>query len=302
MKTDLTFWQQCLGHPEDDYAFSPVVTPVKVYDYPDFICEYYTQQNGPATSQRVMMLVPKDATAPLPAVVVPFYFPEAMMGEEPATHDPLPAYKGIEMMLHLVRHGYVTISADAYHLTYAPDLPLPRNDFSRWAKTAARLNADHPRWSGVGKLVADTRLLLDMLCADPRVDNSRLGIAGHSLGGKMAFYTGCLDPRVKVILASDFGLRWEQTNWDDEWYWGKKRIAAFQAQGLTHADLLAASDCKPLALLAGQYDNDDSLTMLQDAGYAEDSPPLCFINHASGHRPPQWALDIGYHFLDHYLK
>ena len=38
----------------------------------------------------------------------------------------------------------------------------------------------------------------------------------------MAFYTGCLDERFKVILASDFGIGWDQTNWKDLWYWGSR--------------------------------------------------------------------------------
>ena len=68
-------------------------------------------------------------------------------------------------------------------------------------------------------MVSDTTLLIDAVAFDFRVDNTCIGIMGHSLGGKMAFYTGCLDERVRVIVASDFGIGWEQTNWSDIWYW-----------------------------------------------------------------------------------
>lgn len=298
---DLSFWLNLIGSPESWYDFTPVVIRRNTYDYDDFTCEYYEQQNGPDTHQRVMMLVPKQPSSPRPAVVVPFYFPEAMLGEEPDTREQLPNYAGIEMMRHLVKRGFITVSAEAYHLTYVPDLTLDRNDFQRWARSAAKLNADHPHWSGVGKLVSDTRLLIDMLCSDKRVDSDRIGIAGHSLGGKMAFYTGCIDARIKVILTSDFGILWNQTNWSDAWYWGKERVAAFEAEGIDHASLLKASNCKPFALLAGNYDNENSLPLLQKAGYNDDSCRLCFINHATGHRPPSWALNKGYDFLEQNL-
>lgn len=294
--------EKSMGYPEDGYAFAATVEPVKVYDYPEFSCEAYTQVNGPGTVQRVMMLVPKNVQGKRPAVAVPFYFPEAMLGEEPETHEALPFYAGIEMMLHLVKRGYITISAEAYHLTYVPELKLERGDFKRWPESAAKLKAEHPHWTGIGKLVADTRLLIDMLCADSRVDDARIGIAGHSLGGKMAFYTGCLDNRIKAILASDFGMCWKQTNWDAEWYWGQAWIDAFLKQGIDHSSLLINSGCKPLALIAGEADNENSLTLLRKAGYATDDSRLCFINHATGHRPPQWALEKAYDFLDSKLK
>lgn len=301
-QTDLSYWEKLIGHPEAGYIYPTSIIHKQDYEYPDFTCEYYLQQNGPDTFQRVMMLIPKHKSSLLPAIAVPFYFPEAMLGEEPDTHIPLPRYHGVEIMLHLVKRGYITISAEAYHLTYATELQLDRDDFNRWSESAAKLNAEHPHWSGVGKLVADTKLLIDMLYRDARVDNRRLGIAGHSLGGKMAFYTGCLDSRISAILASDFGIRWEQTNWDDAWYWGKERISSFLAEDINHDSLIQASGNKPFALIAGQYDNDDSLKMLQQAGYSENSDKLCFINHATGHRPPQWALEKAYDFIDYHLQ
>ena len=154
----------------------------------------------------------------------------------------------------------------------------------------------------MGKLTADTMLLTDILSADPRVDAERLGIAGHSLGGKMAFYAGCLDDRIKVILASDFGIGWEQTNWRDIWYWGDK-VDKLQEAGLDHSALLGCSGAKPMCLLAGQYDDMTSWEMMQAApGYETCPERLMIVHHAAGHRPPADALEQGYGFLDHWLK
>ncbi|MDF2726420.1 MAG: acetyl xylan esterase [Paenibacillus sp.] len=115
----------------------------------------------------------------------------------------------------------------------------------------------------------------------------------------MALYTGCLDPRIKAILGSDFGMEWDRTNWSDPWYWGDK-LAKLKAAGMDHAELLRIGGLKPFVLIAGLYDNEAALDVLKRAGYSDSSPYL-FINHATGHRPPLDALERGYDFLQKWL-
>ena len=294
-------WLQWLGEPEQ-YTFAPNVQLLKKYDHPEFDGELYIQANGPETVQRVLMLFPKNRDSLVPGVVVPFYYPEAMLGFDPETGEELPFFAGIEMMLHLVRRGYAVVSADAYHLTYLPFAGGDKQDFKLWRDCSQALLKDHPAWTGMGKLFADTKLVTDLLANDPRVDASRLGIAGHSLGGKMAFYNGCLDERIQVILASDFGIGWEQSNWADTWYWGEK-LVQLKAAGLDHASLLGCSNGKPFCLLAGKYDDAQSWqTMKRAPGYDEKDDRLKIVNHATGHRPTWEALCQGYDFLDKWLK
>ena len=292
-------WHRHLDAPEG-YSFRHEAQLVKRYSFPDFDCELYEQANGPGTRQRVVMALPKGLKGNAPAVVVPFYFPEAMLGFELETQEPLPTYADRTIMADLARRGFVCASADAYHLTYAPS-SRERGDFRRWAEAAERFNRDWPSWTGIGKLTADTRLVIDLLCADARVDPSRIGAAGHSLGGKMAFYAGCLDPRVKAILASDFGLGWDQSNWSAAWYWGDK-LPVVRAAGLEQTQLLTLSGAKPFFLIAGKYDDIASFGALaRTAGYAGHPERLCGIDHATGHRPPRYALEAGYAFLEREL-
>ena len=293
-------WEKRLAVPET-YTFEKSFSLITRYEFAECNAELYLQANGPGTSQQVLMVFPKTFTAPAPAVVVPFYFPAAMLGFELETQEDLPFYAGITMMTDLAKQGIITISAEAYHLTYL-DLDLPRNEFARWQQNGAALKKDYPAWSGVGKLMADTRLLVDVLESDSRVDSAKIGIAGHSLGGKMAFYAGCFDPRIKVILTSDFGFRWEQSNWEQVWYWGDD-LEDMKKLGMEHWQLLEYSGNKPFALLAGKYDNESSLEMILQATEYKNSPEkLCFVNHATGHRPPQDALRKGYEFLLSHLK
>ena len=293
-------WEEALGTPSEEVV-SGELTILACYEYEEYTAELYSQPNGHGRNQRLMMAFPKNAAAPCPAVAVPFYFAEAMLGFDPATGEEFPRYSMYPMMAELARRGYVTASADAYHLTYTPQ-ERARDDFGRWRVAAEALRREHTGWTGVGKLISDTRLVVDALAADPRVDASRIGIAGHSLGGKMAFYTGCLDERIRVILASDFGIRWDQTNWRDIWYWGDQ-VDELEAKGMDHAQLLGLAAPKPFCLIAGEFDNMDSWDMMCRApGYSPEDGRLKIINHATGHTPPREALEEGYAFLDRWLK
>lgn len=288
-------------YPHDGYISTGEIVNGNKYSLDLYNIEYYQQSNGLWTSQRVMMVFPKNCSGKVPAVVVPFYFPEAMIGIDPRTGESLPKYYGIEIMAKLAERGIASISAESYHLTYIKS-DKDRDDFTRWEDAGQALLKDYPQWCGVGKLVYDTRLLVDMLEADPRIDRDKIGIAGHSLGGKMAFYTGCLDPRIKVILASDFGFLWEQTNWEKCWYWGDK-LEILKEKGIDNTVVLSMSGGKPFFLIAGEADDERSYeAMLKAKGYEKYTQRLGFFNHASGHRPTAEALEKGLDFLEEYLR
>lgn len=293
-------WIQYLEVPKD-YAFTPDVQMQKSYSFADFDAELLLQKNGPDTWQRVLKVFPKGCSGPVPAVVVPFYFPEGMLAFELDSQEELPKYFGIEMMIHLAKRVFACISADSYHLTYL-DSGRDRGDFLRWKEAGDAISKDWPQWCGIGKLVADTRLLIDLLEDDSRIDSQRIGIAGHSLGGKIAFCTGCVDPRIKVMMASDFGFLWEQTNWEKSWYWGDK-LELLKQNGITNTDLLSYSRGKPFFLIAGDADTDASFEAMKQAkGYDRHPERLGFLNHATGHRPPASALEQGYDFIEKQLN
>ncbi|MDF2723498.1 MAG: acetyl xylan esterase [Paenibacillus sp.] len=289
-------WLDMIGKPQN-YEYPQHVQLIRKFETSEFVGELYEQANGPGTVQTTLLMLPKTINGPLPAVVVPFYYPERVAGYHLDTLEPNDE-PGIAMALHLVRRGYVAVTAEAYHLTYLK-LESDRKDTSRWRKSAESLLRDHPEWTGMGKLITDTQLLVDLLCMDSRVDHDRIGIIGHSLGGKMALYTGCLDSRIKAILCSDFGIEWDRTNWLDPWYWGEK-LHKLKAANMDHAELLQVGGLKPFVLIAGLYDDEQAMDALKKAGYSDSSPYL-FINHASGHHPPMDALERGYDFLQKYI-
>ena len=78
-------WREFLDPPKEYAAFKRSARRVVVHERPDYTVEVYEQANGPKTTQRVFVAVPKGVRGRMPAVVAPFYFPEAMLGEDPAT-------------------------------------------------------------------------------------------------------------------------------------------------------------------------------------------------------------------------
>lgn len=292
-------WVQALGKPSFEIPESKL-TFEKEFKCDGFCVEVYTQPNGPDTVQRVFMAIPDNFKKPCPAVAVPFYYAEAMLGFNPETNEKIEKFGDIPMMKHLVERGYIVIGGEAYHLTYLKEKP-ENEKFEFWEMAAKKLIKDNPKWTGMGKLVSDTKLLIDAICKDERVDGKRIAIAGHSLGGKMAFYTGCLDERIKVIIANDFGIGWEQTNWKDIWYWGDL-ACDFKNKNMEHDELLRIANGKPFCLVAGQYDDDESLEIIKKSEvYNETDGKLEFINHKSGHIPPYEVLDKAYDFLEKWL-
>jgi dienelactone hydrolase len=59
----------------------------------------------------------------------------------------------------------------------------------------------YPRWSLMGKMVADTRAAIDALSTLDAVDASRISLMGYSLGGKVGLLTMALDERVHALAA-----------------------------------------------------------------------------------------------------
>lgn len=305
------FWLQKMGRPEPcNYLREERF--IRCFSEMDFDGEMYLQSCGSGEWQKLLLLCPKTCTAgPFPAVALPFYHPDGMLGFDLETGTVLEEFRGITMARDLVKRGFAVVAADAFPFHFfAGDCELESGnfhcDFARyndpfcWKVAAEHLYLRHPQWSGIGKLIADTTRMIDFLAADNRIDSARIGIAGHSLGGKMAFYTGYLDSRVRAILANDFGLLWDSTNWGDEWYWGK-RLQSLREQGIDHRQLMAVAPEKPFMLLAGEYDNTASEDFMYSfKGFRPDRHRI--LNHASGHLPPYEALSAGYDFLAYWLQ
>ena len=169
-----------------------------------------------APGQRIegWLLVPATATVRTPAVLVPFYEPETSigLGERPNR----------DFARQLTRAGFVTLSigtpvGDAR----SPDLgSVTSQPLSYYAYVAA--NA----WTALAAL--------------PYVDPLRIGVVGHSYGGKWALFAGAFWDRFAAVATSDPGIVFDETrpnvNYWEPWYLGFDPKVRRQVGGLPTAD------------------------------------------------------------------
>lgn len=106
-----------------------------------------------------------------------------------------------------VSHGYVA----GYHRGEQPHLALTRSGSAVFAfdqigngnriEEVRRFYARYPRWSLLGKMVADTRAAVDALRQQPHVDPDQIYLAGYGAGSLVAVHAAALDPRVAGVVA-----------------------------------------------------------------------------------------------------
>lgn len=154
------------------------------------------------------LLVPHRCGNPLPAVITFFYEPEtsAGLGGKP--------YR--DFALQLARRGFVALSLGStettrdktYGLYYPSIEDAVMEPLSAMAYAAA--NA------------------YEALALDDRVDASRIGVMGHSYGGKWAMFASCLYDKFACAAWGDPGVVFDETkagyiNYWEPWYLGYRR-------------------------------------------------------------------------------
>jgi hypothetical protein len=300
----LAAWQDVIGAPAfGTSAFGDVdrrPERVDTFEQPTYDAEVWHQPTTPTSRQTLLLMRPKRPLAdPCPGMVVPFYHPDRMAGIDLQTREPWPDDPPvIHFGRHLASLGFTVVCSEAYPYNTVPDA-ASHEGMSVWRAAAERLAADHPTWSGVGRLAWDASRALDLLLDQPDVDADRCGVMGHSLGGKISFYAAALDERFAACIASDFGIGWRFTNWDDDWYLGDRiHQPGFER---AHHELLALMAPRPFFLVGGEADRPASWAYLQEAQRVYDlfgrREAVGFYHHGAGHRPTEASMRAAYGWL-----
>ena len=144
------------------------------------------------------LLLPK-ATGKRPAVFVPFYDPETSAGLGPKPMR--------DFAWQLARRGFVALCIGS-----------PGGDAR---KPVLSPEAKCQPLSYLGYICAN---MWHALAAQPEVDSSRIGIVGHSYGGKWSLFGSCLWEKYACAAWSDPGIVFEETrpsiNYQEPWYLG----------------------------------------------------------------------------------
>lgn len=158
------------------------------------------------------LLIPA-GVGPFPAVLVPFYEPETSVG--------LNSSKNRDFALQLTRRGFVTLAIGS-----------PGGD--------ARL-------PDIGEATCQPLSFLAYIAANahtalaqrPEVDPRRIGIVGHSYGGKWAMFAAALYEKFACCVTSDPGVVWDEAksnvNYWEPWYLGRDRVGS-RRPGLVTSD------------------------------------------------------------------
>ena len=141
-----------------------------------------------------------------PAVVTVYYEPETAIGNGRPFRD---------FAIQLARRGFVTLSIGTTETTenetYATYYP------SRDSATVAPLSMLAYAASSAWQLLADL----------PEVDDKKIGIVGHSYGGKWAMFASCLFEKFACAAWSDPGIVFDEqrpsVNYWEPWYLGYHR-------------------------------------------------------------------------------
>lgn len=261
----------------------------------------------PGVSTTGYLLVPYCAE-PMPAVITFFYEPEtsAGLGGKP--------YR--DFALQLAKRGIIALSLGSTETTrdktyglYYPSIDgVAMEPLSAMAYAAA--NA------------------YEALALDPRVDASRIGVMGHSYGGKWAMFASCLYDKFACAAWGDPGIVFDESkggyvNYWEPWYLGYRPLPwtdAWSETGFKNAtgayrrlreaghdlhELHALMAPRPFLVSGGYSDGEERIPALMRSvevnrflGYDD----RVYFTRRPSHDPDAEANEIIYEFFKHYLS
>jgi hypothetical protein len=144
-----------------------------------------------------------DGKGKKPAVITVFYEPETAIGL---------GKEGRDFALQLTKRGYVTLSLGTKEASLA-------NTFSIYYPNIEK--AEIEPLSALGYAAANAWYALSHV---PEVDSTKIGIMGHSFGGKWAMFASCLFDKFACAVWSDPGIVFDEkrlaVNYYEPWYLG----------------------------------------------------------------------------------
>ena len=179
---------------------TPEVEILSREDYGEYVVEKFQFDNEAGAIVPGYLLVPKNASAKLPAILYCHWHggdydvgKEELFQARHTPEQPGPAF---------ARRGYVVLAIDASGFGerngQGPDGPAEKNYTAE--ETASKFNL----WVGRtfwGMLLRDDLMALDYLASRPEVDPDRIGVTGMSMGATRTWWLMALDERLKTGVA-----------------------------------------------------------------------------------------------------
>ncbi len=250
------------------------------------------------------LLIP-DGEGPRPAVVTVYYEPETAIGLGTPNRD---------FAFQLARRGFVTLSLGTTEASEAKTYSLyyPSIEDAQVAPLSMLGYAAANAWY--------------VLANRPEVDAQRIGIVGHSFGGKWAMFASCLFDKFACAAWSDPGIVFDEArnsvNYWEPWYlgyhskpWRKRgRITAenpayglypkLTAAGHDLHELHALMAPRPLLVSGGSEDPPrrwEALNHLVEVNRILGYQNRVAMTNRPVHSPNDESNEIIYSFFEHFL-
>jgi hypothetical protein len=269
--------------------------------------ENFTQSHiiveiAPGRMSAGYLLVPKvpNGGTRLPAVFVPYYDPETSIGYQKELRD---------FAYQLAKRGFVTLAIGS-----------PGGD----ARKPEIGDAQCQPLSYLAYIATNCAQALANL---PEVDPKRIGIVGHSYGGKWAMFASCLSDIFACAAWSDPGVVWDEKrpgiNYWDPWYLGAlpgaprplglpdeshPRTGAYRTlveQGMDLTELHALMAPRPFLVSGGAEDKparwpalNHTVAINRLLGYEQ----RVGLSSRPDHNPTPESNEQIYRFFEHFLK
>ena len=293
-------WHGLLGEwPE--VLDNPTVNYIESGQREDFMQHRVEFEVAPGWMRDAYILIP-EGDGPMPAAVVPFYDAETGVGLERELRD---------FAYQLSKRGFVTLS-------FGSD---PRSNYY-----PEEDNATLQPLSFMAYMAANAYQVLANL---DEVDPDRIGIVGHSYGGKWAMFASALYDKFAIGVWSDGGIVFDESrsnvNFWDPWYLGYEpgdierdwrgipeeenpRIGAYKImieEGWDLHELHALMAPRPFLVSAGSEDPPKRWIPLNHAidvnlllGYEN----RVAMQNRPTHGPDEYSNEVIYRFFEHFLK
>lgn len=281
-------WRSIIGTPAIAKP-APDARLVATHEDPTYTGELRFLKTEADSEERIYVMLPRSATGKVPVVIVPFYDVDTSAARPMAGRNfTSPGTRSFAYLA--VQNGFAAVAVRWFGESYGEG----------YAEAVANLTKRHPGVTGLGKWVWDSERLLDYLATRPELDMSRVGMIGHSLGGKMTLYAMAFDPRIKVAVSSEPGIGLSFTNYEDYWYLGEKR----PTDGSDHHELLAMIAPRPFLLIGGDSSDDDKSWYYINSvkKLYPDPNRIGYLNHRKGHSPTPESVTLSMEWLARFLR
>jgi hypothetical protein len=314
----LRYWHEQMG-PWPELIARPKITLAEKQARDGGVTQHRVEvEVAPGVMQHGYLLLPAAAASERrPAVLVVFYAPEVSVGydgprplEGQAKRLLTTGERGAnrDFALQLARRGFVTLA-----------IGTPGDDAYRPAQHGARCQP----LSLLAYLAANCHTVL---AQRPEVDPARIGVMGHSYGGKWAMFASCLYEKFACAVWSDGGVVFDEqragVNYWEPWYLGLDPVVT-RAPGLVTAANGRTGAYR--RIVEGGHDLHELHALMAPrpflvSGGAEDGPARwAALNHAVAvnrvlgrehrvamtsrdqHSPTPASNEQAFQFLEHFL-